>query len=731
MAINKFTGAVSKKASATGNWSLGHKPKAEEDVEIEEGKEIEWNTAVVGRSLYVRKNVVMTGIVTTTIGNSEKPEGPGGSGVILTEEAGVVWPNGFEVQLRASYTASELPIGLGAGWYGKESGRLSLGGSAKYGFTEDTRIDAQLEVRETASWKTNSHEVTLSNKARVEKGEGFNGMMLFSSTPTLTLGSSTIKLGIWPEDTAVTVNQGTSTISIAAVASGHFNGTHTYYNVTFEGGRPLSLTSYTVEGTLRLNQTNGYLEVGYVLIAAAVEETVEGKEIQRATAPKTITLKKGAQVVSNGTAEHPAEAVGYTEAERSKLVLEEDIEVKGVLNWKYIEAVNHTIYAPEAQSITGCSKIVKEAKPGAGAVIPVEAASASSSASLNLHAPTSLPVSTAESTSAASLALRAPTPVPLAASAASSAASLALNAKSQIPVAAASAESAAQLALNAATTVPPGVASAVSAGSLVLNAATQVPVGEADAVSAGQIAVHAATVVSLAAASASSAGTLSVNAATLLPVEPAAAGTSAQLALQAVTAIPVGAAGATSSGALSLTTPTGGAVVIEVAPAESVSSTSLALQAATTVAPSAAQAGSSASLVLTAATIVPVSAAAASLSGALALSTGAVLVLAPAVSGSSASLTMRAPTALPTGPAQSESSGTLMLQAPVLIPVAPAFAVSTASLALSVNTSTYPARMVLGHRGAANIRLGHRGAARMALTHRGAADVEVVNQAGS
>ena len=363
MAVNKFTGATNKKVSANGNWSLGHKPTVAEDVEIEEGKEPELNAVLVGRSLFPRKNVKWLGASNIEIGNSEKPEGPAGAAVILAQESGVTWPFGLKVRLVSTYTATALSMKIAPSWWGQENGIIEVLGTATCEFAEEGKVDAEIILGGGTSKPTlalGSATVTIANKTSLPS---FSGNLLFNGGGTFSGGTGTLKVGEWYSDGGTTtVVQGTSTIIIADGVRGFFEGVRTYFNLTFEGGRPQLRSSFTLEGALAFNRTNGFAGIGFTLFAKPLGGSEENESV--GNGKFTVTLKKGASVTTNGTAEHPAEVVGTSEAERSQLVLEEDIEVKGVLNWKYIEAVGHTIYAPEATSITGCKNVVKEAKTG-------------------------------------------------------------------------------------------------------------------------------------------------------------------------------------------------------------------------------------------------------------------------------------------------------------------------------------------------------------------------------
>lgn len=524
MAVNEFTQASNKKVSANGNWSLGHKPLASEDVVFPEGKEPEINAIMVCRSLLARKNVVFSGSSKVEIGNSEKPEGPAGAGVILDQESGVIWPNGLSIRVASTYTASELTIKISPSWLSKEAGFLTIQGTATYGFAEDAKIDATLILggsSSTPTINTASHALSVGNKSGLPN---YSGQIEFSGGATFSLGSSIVTTGEWFADGGTTtINAGTSTIVIADGVRGFFEGTRTYHSLSLEGGRPQLVSNFTLEGTLSFNRTNGFAGIGFTLFAKPLGGSEEGESI--GNGKFTVTLKKGAGVATNGTAEHPAEVVGTSEAERSQLVLEEDIEVKGVLNWKYIEAVNHTIYAPEAASITGCKNIVKEAKPGGGVTIALNSASGASSAALAALAATVVSVAAAGGQSAGSLAVVVLTTVPLAAAASSSIASVSASAQTTVPLASAVSVSSGVVSVSARTLAELTVASSSSTASATLSAITIVTLQSATSASSAvaTVTVPSGATIPLVAASSSSAGTASVAATTQVALSAAQA----------------------------------------------------------------------------------------------------------------------------------------------------------------------------------------------------------------
>lgn len=242
-----------------------------------------------------------------------------------------------------------------------------------------------------------------------------------------------------------------------------------------------------------------------------------------------------------------------------------------------------------------------------GVEIPLQAATATSSASLALHAPTQVPLGAATAVSSASLAMAAATQIPVLAAVAGSSASLALMAATTVPVQPAVAASSGSLALTVPTQIPLGVASASSSGSLVLTAPTQVVLVAAVASSRASMTLSAPTLVVPGVASASSSASLVVQVLAIVPLQAAVAVSSASLALRAATQIPVEPASASSSGSLGLRA----ATQIPLEGATASSSATMTFTTSMEVPLQPATASSSATLALRAATVVPVDAASA------------------------------------------------------------------------------------------------------------------------
>lgn len=147
--------------------------------------------------------------------------------------------------------------------------------------------------------------------------------------------------------------------------------------------------------------------------------------------------------------------------------------------------------------------------------------------------------------------------IPLNAAAATSSASITLTSTNTVPLAAAAAVSAASLAMTVNTTVPLQPAAAASAAALAMTTQTRVPLSPAVSVSAAALTVTALTVIPLQAANATSAASCTVTLAgavlTTIPLNPAAATSSASLNVTANTRIPLNAASSTSSATCAVT----------------------------------------------------------------------------------------------------------------------------------------------------------------------------------
>lgn len=231
--------------------------------------------------------------------------------------------------------------------------------------------------------------------------------------------------------------------------------------------------------------------------------------------------------------------------------------------------------------------------------------------------------------------------IPLNAASASASASLELGALTRIPAQPASASSSATAELAAPTALSPGAAQAVGSASLAFGRPSAVPVEAASSASSASatLAVTSAAAVPLDPAVAASSATLNLKAPTLIASQPASASGSASLGLAAATAVIPQAASAASAASLGLGTLT--AVTVQAATAASVASAVIA--AATSVALQPAAAVSATALVLEVSangTLVPVQAAIAASSGALALAAPVVLSPQAAQALSSGSLVL-------------------------------------------------------------------------------------------
>lgn len=212
-----------------------------------------------------------------------------------------------------------------------------------------------------------------------------------------------------------------------------------------------------------------------------------------------------------------------------------------------------TIVLTEARSYVSFHVIVQPASTTEPAVIPLQAASGTSSATLAMKAKTLVALQSADGTSSATASLAAKTVVPLAAASGSSSATLALVIPAKIPLQAANGTSSATLALLTKATIALSSAAGSSSATVALTAKTVVPLASASGASSASLALRAPTTVTLGGAGGSSSATLALRAPTPIDLAPAGGDSSATLALHVPTPVTLNPVTGTSSATLKLT----------------------------------------------------------------------------------------------------------------------------------------------------------------------------------
>jgi hypothetical protein len=214
------------------------------------------------------------------------------------------------------------------------------------------------------------------------------------------------------------------------------------------------------------------------------------------------------------------------------------------------------------------------------AVLPLNAASGASAASMSLNAPTQVSLAAAAASSAASMSLNASTEIPLSGASSGSAASMTLSAPAQLPLVAAASTSTATLALNAPTQIPLAAASSTSIASLGVTAQTYIALSPAVGSSAASLAMSARSLLILEAAKSSSEATCTVSIKgkeAILELSPARSESAASLGIGAPTRIPLESASSVSTASMSMSAKT----QIPLAPALSGSLATLSMSAKT------------------------------------------------------------------------------------------------------------------------------------------------------
>lgn len=232
---------------------------------------------------------------------------------------------------------------------------------------------------------------------------------------------------------------------------------------------------------------------------------------------------------------------------------------------------------------------------------------------------------------------------------------------------------------------------AVSTATLALTAQTRVALTASAAQSSSSLALTAPAEVSVDAAAAQSSATLALAATTQVPLGTAPAQSAATLALTAPTRVPLAAAAALTSASLALKAQT--QIPLNAAAAQSTAT--LAITAGVGVIPiSAATATSTATLALKAQTSVPLQATAATATASLTVSTPTqtFIALDPAAGAATSVLAVTAPTTVTLHTAAGTVTATLTVYAPTaaLLTLGPAAAIATGTLVLAQLGTRWP-----------------------------------------